>query len=315
MGCHVLADLALRLKNTDDYTFFINKSNELKDAINSKMYNYKTKAYHAYFVQEKTLCNRLYSSTFDVLRLNTAYNERIDKILDLLTDHSYFNWDTYAITSLSKTDPEYVETKGDYQGYTSWMGNVWTFRNEIVIAALNDIGAFDLSAYLTYNTIRSFNNNYAEFISPTDGSPHGVKRYGWTASSYIQLIIEQLFGIEYNYFDRCIYITPHIPQYLYGTTLSISNVHLPNGGNINVEIIKTDEELKISFEVSNLEKDFNVVVSDLISDSKLLSYSSSYKLSTDVSSESTMHYYYKGKKNSVNLGCNCKNTVIFFENK
>lgn len=315
IGCHVLEDLALRLKHNDDYIYFTTKEKELRDAINSKMYNRETKAYHAYYVQKKALCSRLYSSTFDALRLNTAYPERIDKILDLLTDHNYFNWDTYAITSLSKTDPEYVETKGDYQGYTSWMGNVWTFRNEIVIAALNDIGAFDLSAYLTFSTIRSFNNNYAEFISPTDGSPHGVKRYGWTASSYIQLIIEQLFGIEYSNFDKCIYITPHIPKVLYGATLSISNLHLPNGGVINVEMIKTDEELKISFEVSDSEKDFSVVVSDLINNPDLLSKSYSYNLSTEASSKCAVQKYYKGQKFSVNLGCNYKNTVIFYGNK
>lgn len=312
IGCHVLSCLALKLSYQDDFDKFSKMKVKLADSIHKFMYNHDKGTYHAYLIKEKRIEDRLCSNTFDVLRLNTIPKNRIDRLLNILTDNKYFNWDSFAITSASKTDPEYIETIGDYQGYTSWMGNIWTFRNEIVISALNDIGAFDLSANLAYKTVMEFNNNYAEFISPSDGSPQGVLRYGWTASHYIQLIIEQIFGIEYNQFDKCLRISPNIDNQLYGHELNIQNLSLPCGSKASVSVCTSLGKMTVKYDIQSLPQDFSVIVCGA-----LINKSNSHECKAIDEAMNVLNCdyidYAKGRKCCVNLGNKCSGEVAFSE--
>ncbi len=55
-----------------------------------------------------------------------------------------------------------------------------------------------LAAELALKTLCSFKSNCAEFINPFDGSGQGVEKYAWTASQFIELIVEVIFGVSYN---------------------------------------------------------------------------------------------------------------------
>ena len=100
-------------------------------------------------------------------------------------------------------------------------------RNLPVIRGLETVGRHDLAAELCWSTLKTFHNNFAEFVAPDEGSGEGVQRYGWTASQYIQCIIEHLFGIDYDALDKRLRISPHIPRELKGKELSISNLNIP----------------------------------------------------------------------------------------
>ncbi len=102
-----------------------------------------------------------------------------------------------------------MEATGTYDG-RAWFGDVWTLRNLPVINGLEDAGKHDLAAELAWSTIKTFNSNYCEFIVPSNGSGEGVQRYGWSASQYIQAIIENLFGIDYDFLNKRLRIVPHI---------------------------------------------------------------------------------------------------------
>jgi hypothetical protein len=51
-----------------------------------------------------------------------------------------------------------------------------------------------------------------------------VQRYGWTASQYIQAIMEHLCGVDYDRLDARLRMCPHIPQTLIGHEIAIRNL-------------------------------------------------------------------------------------------
>ena len=61
-----------------------------------------------------------------------------------------------------------------------------------------DFAIAALAAELAYKTVLAFHQNCAEFVNPFDGSGHGVLKYAWSASQYLELIVEELFGISYD---------------------------------------------------------------------------------------------------------------------
>ena len=73
---------------------------------------------------------------------------------------------------------------------------MWTLLNEAVVQGLKDSGFKEPAAELAWRTVREFHANYAEFLQPFNGSGHGVKRYAWTASQYIELVLDVIFGIS-----------------------------------------------------------------------------------------------------------------------
>src|SRR5690606_5245746 len=101
---------------------------------------------------------------------------------------------------------------------------------------LEDIGRHDLSAYLALKTVRLFNNNYTEFVNPTDGSGHGVQRYAWSAAQYIQILVEKIYGIAYNGQTNTIRIRPNLDPSLLGEKISLERLLLPNGNRLDLHI-------------------------------------------------------------------------------
>ena len=178
---------------------------------------------------------RLICSTFNPTRLRIAPPDRVERLSSKLVDPALFNWGKLPVTSLAKTEKDYTEALGDYDG-RAWFGDIWTLRNMEIVAGLEDSGRHDLAAELAWATIKAFNHNYREYLAPSTGEGQGVKRYAWSASQYIQAIIEHLFGVDYDRMRGSLRIVPHIPAELEGQDLSLGALMLPTGSDSRLSL-------------------------------------------------------------------------------
>ena len=236
VGCHYTSLLAAELGMTEDANALEAKKARLKHSINQYLWNEEKGAYFAYLIKEKRLSDCLAASTFFPLRMKIADNGRVERLIRLLKNQEHFNWDTIPLTSVSMKDSAFTTTIGGYQGNASWSGNVWTLINEMVVRGLCDCGEVDLAAELAFKTICAFNHNCAEFINPFDGRGHGVLQYGWTASQYLELIIEVIFGISYRSDSRTVTLSPKLPKQLKNECLSINGLAITNDFSIDIVI-------------------------------------------------------------------------------
>uniref|UniRef100_UPI0035634C10 MGH1-like glycoside hydrolase domain-containing protein n=1 Tax=Mariniphaga sediminis TaxID=1628158 RepID=UPI0035634C10 len=252
VGCYNTSRLARYLGNTEDAKMYSLLLEQLSAAINTHLWNEEKMGYYNYDVRENKQKDRLICTTFDPMRLGIAPEERIEKMIPTLLNPDIFNWGVRPLTSIAKTDPDFVEATGTYDG-TAWFGDVWTLRNLFIVAGLEDAGKHDLAAELNWATIKMFNNNYSEYVTPGTGTGEGVKRYGWTASQYVQGIIEHLFGIQYNHFESRLSVFPHIPEELQGQVISIRRLSIPGSNdlrlNLTVDCTSSEKmEMKIEFD-------------------------------------------------------------------
>jgi len=236
VGLHYTACLAEALGSEADAKELHSQKEQLKENINRYLWNEEKGAYYPLDIQSGQHVDCLMASTFFPLRLGIAPKDRQKKLVALLQDHAHFNWDTIPLTSVSKLDKLFTVTEGDYQGNASWSGNVWSLLNEMVIRGLSDCGEDALAAELAWKTVKAFNQNCAEFINPFDGSGHGVMQYAWTASQYLEIIIEIIFGIRYDAEGDTVTISPKLTKELRESSLSIKNLSLTEEKRLDVTI-------------------------------------------------------------------------------
>ncbi len=250
MGCRNVAKLAKQLEDIQDYRKYSSLENDLKRSMNK--YMWADSAYYAYNVRKRRIEKTLLCNTFYPLEDNIASGNRVTKLLSLLTNNRYFNWDLNPVTTAAKTDPVFNETGGVYNG-SQWMGDIWSMKNVAIIQGLEDVGRYDLAAYLSYKTVMLFNNDCAEFIVPSTGLGQGQLDYGWSASQYIQLIIEKIFGVDYDNFDKTITIMPRLAQPLIGQDLSLDSLKLPDGNRLNLAITSTLQgAVEVKYELTGI---------------------------------------------------------------
>jgi hypothetical protein len=257
VGCRNVARLAKYLDNIADYKKYTRLEQHLKVAINK--YLWEDNTYYSYYITKRKFDDRLLCDTFDPLKDNIAQGARVTKLLQLLTDNRYFNWDENPVTSAAKTDSVYNETGGVYNG-KQWMGDIWTMRNESIIQGLEDIGRYDLAADLSYKTVNLFNNNYAEFVIPSNGRGQGQLRYGWSASQYIQIIIENIFGVDYDEFKKTITIMPRLNESLTGKDITLDSLQLPNGNRLNLNISVRPGKVSIRYRITGGSNNMKIVL-------------------------------------------------------
>ncbi len=246
VGLICTAQLAERLNRAEDAMELKARAEALKQAINSVLWCEEKGAYYPYDLLAHAHVDRLMASTFYPLRMQIATPQQQEKLLSLLSDDSHFHWDHIPLTSVSKKDPLFQPHKGVYQGNASWSGNVWTLINEMVIRGLLDCGETELAAELTLKTVYAFNDKCSEFIHPFDGTPHGVLLYAWSASQYLQLIVEVLFGVEVNAQKKEVTIVPNLPEQLKAQTLAITDIMVFDGVSLDVTIEKGNIHYRIS---------------------------------------------------------------------
>lgn len=253
VGLIYTAELAEKLNILTDADKLRKNAGKLKYSINTVLWNEEKGAYYPYDVRTEKHIDCLMASTFYPFRMNIANKEQKEKLISLLKDDEHFNWNTIPLTSVSKKDPAFQTTKGAYQGNASWSGNVWTLINEMVVQGLLDCGEKELAANLALKTVYAFNNNCSEFINPFDGSGHGVLKYAWTASQYLELIIEVIFGISSNKTKSEVYISPNLCNELKKQKILITNIMVFDNTFLDVCIDKGEITYKISDESINIK--------------------------------------------------------------
>ncbi len=239
LGADVLAELATRLGLAPDAARYHALFDELRDAINTHLYDPVSGGYYTLLIEEgRLMTHRVYNSMFDTFKRGIVPADRHDRLLALLRDDALFGYDQpWGITTMAKTAPEYTETTGVYQGAPSWEGNIWTLRNYIVARGLHESGLLADAAHIALQTVRTFNDNYYEFVSPSTGQGHGEARYAWSASQYIALIVEELFGISYDAVTDTVTVAPNLPAELWGETVSLENLPLGDGRYLQVTVV------------------------------------------------------------------------------
>ena len=235
VGCYFTGRLAEYLGNVTDAKRLFGDFRQLAGSINRYLWSDEDHVYYNYLVREKRHDKRLLCTTFDPLLLGIAPTDRVEKLIPVLLDPSCFNWGKHPLTTIARTEPGFVEATGTYDG-RAWFGDIWTLRNLPVINGLEDAGKHDLAAELAWSTIKTFNRKYCEFIVPSTGSGEGVQRYGWSASQYIQTIIENLFGIDYDLLQKRLLIIPHIPDELQKQEIEIRNLKLPSEIDLRLDL-------------------------------------------------------------------------------
>jgi hypothetical protein len=244
IGCYNASRMASCLGKAREAGMFLRDFKELSESINQYMWSEDDRVYCNYNVHEKKIEKRLLCTTFDPMQLGIAPADRVEKLIPVLLNPSLFNWGTRPLTTIARTEPGYVEATGVYDG-RAWFGDIWTLRNLPVINGLEDAGKHGLAAELAWSTIKTFNSNYCEFIVPATGSGEGVQRYGWSASQYIQAIIENLFGIDYDSQDKRLRIVPHLAKELFRQEIGISNLVIPCENDLRLDLkIKQTKEGK-----------------------------------------------------------------------
>ena len=254
VGCHYTELLAIELGKIKDAEELEGRKNCLKQSINQYLWNEERGAYFPYSVKEEKSLDFLMASTFFPLRMQIAGVDRQKRLIELLKSQEHFNWEVIPLTSVSMKDASFVTTKGEYQGNASWSGNVWTLINEMVVRGLCDCGENALAAELALKTIYAFNHNCAEFINPFDGIGHGVLQYAWTASQYLELLVEIVFGISYDAKNKTVTMAPRIAKELCNERLQIRGLQI--APRLFIDILIEDSE--ISYAVS--EKSIQVIV-------------------------------------------------------
>ena len=184
------------------------------------------------------------ASTFNPLRFCIVDQDKKEKLLNLMKDDDHFNWNTIPLTSVSKKDKIFTTTEGNYMGNPSWSENCWTLTNEVV-RGLIDSGEEELAAELALKTVRAFNHNLSEFINPFDGKGHGVLKYAWTASQYLELLIEVIFGINYDAENKEFIISPKLTKELRDENLALENLNVTEDISISVYIDRGKIDYKI----------------------------------------------------------------------
>lgn len=238
VGCRNVAELARRLGHADDATRYDRVLVELREAIERRMWDDARGVYCGYDVVQRKRLPRVICTTFDAFLLDRQRPERTAALLTKLTDPALFNWGGVCLTTVARTDPSYLEATGPYDG-RAWFGDVWTMRNMPVVAGLERIGRHDLAAELAWRTVREFNRNWTEYLKTSDGSGQGVARYGWSASQYIQAIIEHLFGVDYDRMQSRLRVFPHVPKGLAAKPIKLDGLRLPTDGGARLNLAIT----------------------------------------------------------------------------
>jgi len=241
VGCYYVETLARELGKNRDADEIGERKENLKKSINQYLWDEEKGAYFPYFLKEGKLGSCLMASTFYPLRLQIAPRECQERLLSLLTSQEHFHWDVLPVTSVSKKDAAFTTTTGIYKGNASWSGNVWTLINEMVVRGLCDCGEDALAAELALKTLYAFNHNCAEFINPFDGVGHGVLQYAWTASQYLELLIEFIFGVDYDAKNKTVKVCPRIKKELRHERFEIKGLRLAE--NLLIDIVIKDNEV------------------------------------------------------------------------
>lgn len=243
IGCENAALLADMLSETEKAEYLRGKKREVIDAVERYLWNEADGCYYPYLIPQGEQYKVLLWHT--LLGFSFTTEERKKRLTKLLLDHEHFNWNTFPVTTVSKKDKIFVSGVKDGFGpdYISvdaaWRGSIQMPSNIYVIEALERGGRKDLAADLALKTVKEFSDyRLGSFVDPFTGIPEGLSMsYGWTASGYLQIILEKLIGLDYSP-KTGLTVTPNLPvdcpeNYRY---IKLSNFKTPDGRLVNIDI-------------------------------------------------------------------------------
>ena len=240
IGCKNAAELA-ELDGQPEKAFHYRKlAQSIFNAVRKFLWNDEKGAYLPFILPEHRHEPCLMASAFLGFRLrDTARSKRLSR---LLHDPERFNWNTFPLTTIARDDERFTICRGRYTGNPCWSGSVWALTNASVIDALTAGGELEDAAELAVRTIRAFRGNYAEFLTPDTGSGEGVLRYAWTASLFIRIIIENLFGLSYTR-ESGVTAKPNFPKRWAARPAVLEGLTLPDGKRIRICCLNNHAEI------------------------------------------------------------------------
>lgn len=224
-SCYYTAKLADLLGKTNEATLWREKMAELQAAVRKYLWDENQNTFAPLWVRTQLHEPVNEANAFMVLRHNTATPTQKSALLQLLQDETAYGLETYTLPSFSRKDPRFAVVHGPYLGNRSWAGSVWTSINRSVIRGLRESGEEELAARLALRTVEEFSDNYYEFLSPEDGSGQGTPLYTMTAAQFIQIVIDEVFGISYDAWTNTEQLSP-LPLQM---DMKLSGLALPNG--------------------------------------------------------------------------------------
>ncbi len=91
-----------------------------------------------------------------------------------------------------------------------------------------------MAAEFAIKTVYTFNHTCTEFVNPFDESGQGVIKYAWSASQYIELIVELILGVSYNALEKKVVISTKLVLELKNSFLSLKNIVLPQDTSMDI---------------------------------------------------------------------------------
>ncbi len=209
LNCHMLAQMATMLEETDYAIALKNEHLQLVELINTHFWNADTEFYqdvsaNGRFSQTKTI-----GAYWGLLDPNIIPSEkRQDKFIQHLREGWAFKT-KHSIPSISADSPGYDEDTGRY-----WRGGVWPAMNFMVARGLRTVGQHKLVHNLAMNHLQNihqvfldtgtFWENYApETAAP--GDPAEKEFIGTTGLATIVLLLEDIIGVTVEWPHRRVY--------------------------------------------------------------------------------------------------------------
>ena len=163
----------------------------------------------------------------------------------LIRDNARFGWEETAITSVAKDDPLFTVITGDYCGNPCWSGSIWTLINEQAVRAFQAVGRKETACQLAVRTAEAFAGNYAEFLQPFTRSGEGVHRYAWSAAQCVRLVVEVIFGVQYDGFTGKLTAKPLFCPELQDVSMQLTDLDLPDGRKADITVCNGQAEITL----------------------------------------------------------------------
>ena len=227
IGAQNAAALAELLGRSEKAKAFRVKADEILAAVARYCHEPADGRFRPYLVREKRRVPTDLASMFLAFRLPGFGRDA--RLLSALRGEE-FGWDAVPLCSASRKDPRFNAHDGDYRGNPSWLGGVWTLHNDAVIRALRAGGDDETATALALKTVQAFRGKSAEFLNPDTGRGNGMLRYAWTASQFIRIVLEELFGLSYTA-EGGLVCRP-----AFGFTGSLHGLRIPGGRVADIDV-------------------------------------------------------------------------------
>lgn len=203
--CRYMAKIAAELGDTQGEKYFTEWYNNIKTAVNDKLWSEEDGFYFDYDILDKKLHKVWSVASFLPLLAGICDGKRAEKLVSQLKNPKTFGT-PFPVPCISKEDPSY--------GSDMWRGPVWLNYNYMIISGLKEYGFCDLAQELTDKTVDVVNEWYLrtgtvyEFYDPENASApkelnrkgkvfepysidvkfQSVRDYGWTATICLDLL-------------------------------------------------------------------------------------------------------------------------------